>query len=412
MRLVFFLCRWIAFLVLIALMASTQAQSINDKVRIRLESLWENAAPSNLSAQDVPLPLWQLDTAQSSADSVNILVTDKEDNKSLFIGANEKGPGRFVPLPALATVPSYSLRLFTGLAGQIWIAGTHNYRNPTGTFGHGLTWDAYLAEFDSDGKVVWEHNFGSRSSKTLHDLAALPDGDVIVVGSSNDEQWLARVASDSHVVWERTISLRYAAAVALSGDKIVVAGFDADGEGIWHFSKAGEPLDKQVIEQTDGESAGPGFMRLLVGKSNDEFYVLSARSGVNNSDQSPRARSLKLAKLNQGQLVWRKELSQAGLAGIDSVGSRPDHKSGFCFPMIAGVLANGDPLIVCPAASGAVISRINSTTGDMKQITALWPQTSSCLRSWPRLIVPRPDQRIWLFGTGGCTWLDQISLPN
>jgi len=409
LRLVFFLCRWIALLILIVLMASTQAQSINDKVQIRLENLWENAAPSNLSAQNVPLPLWQLDLAQSSVDSVNILVTDKEDNKSLFIGANEKGPGQFVPLPALATIPSYSLRLFTGLAGQIWVEGTHNYRSRAGTLGSMLS-DAYLVEFDSSGKVVWEHNFGGRSTKTIHDLAAFPDGDVIVVGSSNDEQWLARVSADSHIVWERTIGLRYAAAVALSGDKIVVAGFDAEGEGIWHFSVAGEPLDKQVIEQANGETRAPVFMRLFVGKSNDELYVFW--SGGHNGDQSPRARSLKLAKLNQGRLVWRKELSQATLEGLEPVGPHPDRKSGFCFPLITGVLANGDPLIVCPAVSGAVISRINSTTGDMKQVTALSPQTSSCLRSWPKLIIPRPDQRIWLFGTGGCTWLDQVSLPN
>jgi len=408
MRLSFFLCRGIVLLILIVSMASTQAQSINDKVQIRLENLWENAAPSNLSAQNVPLPLWQLDLAQSSADSVNILVADKKDNKSLFIGANARGPGQFVPLPALATVPSYSLRLFAGLAGQIWVEGTHNYRNRAGTIGRMLS-DAYLVEFDSSGKVVWEHNFGGRSTKTIHDLAAFPDGDVVVVGSSNDEQWLARVSADSHVVWQRTIGLRSAAAVALSGDKIVVAGFDADGEGIWHFSAAGEPLDKQVIEPANGQTRAPVFMRLFVGKSNDGLYVFWSEG--RDGDQSPRARSLKLAKLIQGRLVWRKELSQATLEGLEPVGPRPDRKSGFCFPL-TGVLSNGDPVIVCPAVSGAVISRINSTTGDMKQVTALWPQTSSCQRSWPKLIIPRPDQRIWLFGTGGCTWLDQVSLPN
>ena len=339
---------------------------------------------------------------------LNILVTDKEDNKSLFIGANEKGPGQFVPLPALATVPSYSLRLFTGQAGQIWVEGTHNYRKRAGTLGSMLS-DAYLVEFDSSGRVVWDHNFGGRSTKTIHDLAAFPDGDVIVVGSSNDEQWLARVSANSRDVWERTIGLRSAAAVVLSGDKIVVAGFDAEGEGIWHFSAAGEPLDKQVIEQANGETRGPVFMRLFVGKSNDELYVFW--SGGRNGDQSPRARSLKLAKLNQGRLVWHKELSQATLEG-ESVGPRPDHKSGFCFPLVTGVLANGDPLIVCPAVSGAVISRINSTTGDMKQVTALWPQTSSCLRSWPNLIIPRPDPENMAVCHGGCTWLDQVSLPN
>jgi hypothetical protein len=272
--------------------------------------------------------------------------------------------------------------------------------------------DAYLVEFDSNGKVVWDHNFGGRSTTILHDLAAFPDGDVIVVGSSNDEQWLARVSADSHVVWERTIGARYAGAVALSGDKIVVAGFDAEGEGIWRFSAAGEPLDKQVIEQTNFETGGSVFMRLIVGKSNDELYVFSGQPRTQNGNQSPRARSLKLAKLDQGQLVWRKELSQATLGGLEPAGPRPDQKSGFCFPLITGVFANGDPLIVCPKVSGAVISEINSTTGNMKQVTALRPQTSSCLRSWPKLVIPRPDQRIWLFGTGSCTWLNQISLAD
>jgi hypothetical protein len=415
MRLVFFHCRWIGVLLLSVLITSSQAQSVNDKAQTRLESLWENVAPSNFSAQDVPLPLWQLDLAQSSADSVNILVADKEDNKSLFIGANGKGPGRLVQLPALAIIPSFSLRLFTGSAGQIWIAGTHNYRDaPRTSFGSPRLSDAYLAEFDSSGKVVWEHNFAGRTTKTLHDLAAFPDGDVIVVGNSNDEQWLARISvADARVVWERTIGLRYAGAVAVSGDTIVVAGFDAEGEGIWRFNATGEPLGKQIIEKENVERFGSVSMRLFVGTSNDELYVFSARSAVRNANQSPQALPLKVAKLNQGQLVWRKDISQATLQGLKPADPGPDNKSsGSCFPPIFGLLASGDPLIACPTATGAVISRISSTTGELKQVTALWPRTSSCLRSWPKLIVPRPERRIWLFGTGGCTWLDQISLAD
>jgi outer membrane protein assembly factor BamB len=414
MRLAFFHRLWIGVvLVFSGLITSTQGQSVNDKAQARLENLWENAAPSNVAAQNLPLPLWQLDLAQSSADSVNILVTDKQDNKSLFIGANEKGPGRFVELPALAIIPSYSLRLFTGSAGQIWIAGTHNYRDaPRTSFGTTRLSDAYLAEFDANGKVVWEHNFAGRSTETLHDLAVFPNGDVIVVGNSNDKQWLARISADAHVVWERTIGLRYAGAVALSGDKIVVAGFDAESEGVWRFTAAGEPLDKQIIEKENVERLGSVFMRLFVGASSDELYVFSAASGLRNANQSAQALPLKVAKLNQGQLVWRKEISQSTLQGLKSADPAPDHKSGSCFPPIFGLLASGDPLIACPTASGAVISRISSTTGELKQMTALWPPTSSCLRSWPKLLVPRPDRRIWLFGTGGCTWLDQISLAD
>ena len=410
MRLVFFHCRWIAILALIGFMMSTQAQSVNDKARTRLETLWENVAPSNLSPHNVPLPLWQLDLAQSSDDSVDLLVSDEKDNKSLFVGANERGPGRFVQLPALATVPSYSLRLFAGVAGRIWIAGTRNYRDGP-SFASARLSDAYLAELDSDGIVVGEHNFGGRSTETLHDLAALPDGDVIVVGNSNDKQWLARISADSHVVWEHSISVRYAAAVALSGDKIVVAGFGTDGEGIWRFNAEGEPLDHQIIEKAIVERLGPVFMRLFVGKSSDELYVFSARSEPLNN-QSVQVHPLKVAKLNQDQLVWRKELSQATLQGLGPVDRGADHKSEFCFPPITGLLANGDPLIVCPAPSGAVISRISSTTGELRQVTAPWPPSSSCVRSWPKLIIPRPDKRIWLFGTGGCTWLDQISLAD
>lgn len=153
-------------------------------------------------------------------------------------------------------------------------------------------------------------------------------------------------------------------------------------------------------------------MRLFVGKSDGELYVFSARSETLNTHQSVQVQPLKVVKLNQGQLVWRKELSQATLQGLDPVNAGRDHKSEFCFPPITGLLANGDPLIVCPAPSGAVISRISSTTGELKQVTAPWPPSSSCVRSWPKLIVPRPDKRIWLFGTGGCTWLDQISLAD
>jgi hypothetical protein len=397
----------LVFCILLAprFIGEANAQSFNDKLQPHLETLWENAAPSNM-----PLPLTLVGLTQSSNGSAVLLLSDQQNNKSLFIGANESGPGHLTPLPTLTTVAGSGLRLVTGAAGQIWIGGISNYREAL--FGGHIS-DAYLAKLDSNGRLAWERNFEDPNGKEIHDLAALPDGDVVVVGTADNKAWIARISSDGHVVWERTISLGYAATVAIIGDKIVVAGFDADDEAIWRFNSNGEPINHQVIEETIGKHPGPLlFIKLFAGESNGAIYIFSLWSEAFNPHESMSAHPLKVIKLNsQGQIIWRNELSQVVLQGLKVTELGPDHRSTFCMPII-GLLGNRDLLVACPGTSLLLISKLDSTTGELKQVAVQRPLSSLCqeYRSWPKVIVPRSDKAIWLLGAGRCTWLDQISL--
>jgi hypothetical protein len=405
--------RWFAILFLIFLNLPTEAQSINDKPQPRIETLWEKAAQSNLPPQDAWMSL--IDSTQLSSDSAVLLVSDRQNNKSLFVGANASGPGRFVPLPTLANVPAQGLRLIRGIADQLWIAGSNNYRE--GIAG-GRLWDAYLAKLDLEGNLVWEHNFAGQREKEIQDLAALSDGDVVVVGKAGDKTWLARVSADARIVWERTFGLGSVAAVATVGDNIVVAAFDTDGEAVWRFNSAGEPIDHQVVEKISGEQPHPiWFIKLFVGKSDDAVYAFSLWSETLHPRESLSAHPLKVIKLDsQSRVVWREELSQAVLQGLDAAKSEPGHPAAFCFPPVIGLLANVNPLVACPIMRVAMlISQIDSTTGELTQTTVHRPRPSSACeraRSWPDTTIEGPDRTIWLFGAGRCTWLDQISLTQ
>jgi hypothetical protein len=413
LRCIFARHRWIAIPFLIFLNVPTEAQSINDKPQPRIETLWEKAAPSNLPSQNAWMSL--IDSAQLSSDSAVLLVSNRQNNKSLFVGATALGPGRLVPLPTLANVPAQGLRLIRGIADQLWIAGSSNYREG---IGGGRLWDAYLAKLDLEGNLKWEHNFAGQSEKEIQDLAALSDGDVVVVGKAGDKTWLARVSADGQVVWERTFGLGSVAAVATVGDNIVVAAFDTDSEAVWRFNSAGEPIDHQVVEKINGERPHPiWFIKLFVGKSDGAVYAFSLWSETLRPRDSLSAHPLKVIKLDsQSRVVWREELSQAVLQGLGAVEPEPGHPATFCFPPVIGLLANGNPLVACPIMRVAMlISQIDSTTHELTQITVHRPRPSSACqggRSWPNTIMERPDRTIWQFGAGRCTWLDQISLTQ
>ena len=208
-------------------------------------------------------------SAQLSSDSAVLLASDRQNNKSLFVGATELGPGRLVPLPTLANVPVQGLRLIRGTAGQLWIAGSSNYRE--GIAG-GRLWDAYLAKLYLEGNLVWEHNFEGQSEKEIQDLAALPNGDVVVAGKEGDKTWLARISADAKIVWERTFGLGSVAAVATVGDNVVVAAFDTDGEAVWRFDVLASHLTIKSLKKLPASSRAPlGLSSFLLGNPTVRF---------------------------------------------------------------------------------------------------------------------------------------------
>jgi hypothetical protein len=384
----------------------SDAQSPNDNAP-RLETLWEEPVPAKMTP-----PLKLIDLAQSSDGSAILFISDRQDNKALYIGANASSPGQLIPLPALESIPTLGqltpgVRVIAGAAGQIWIGGTGNYHE--GPFG-GRFSDGYLAKLEANGKLTWSRDFQAANGMQIHDLAVLPDGDIVVVGGSDNKPWLARISGDAQIAWEHKPSMRYAATTAAIDDKIVVVGFDADGEAIWRFSYAGELIDHWSIEPGGGP-APLLFIKLFATRDNKGFYVFSIWGETLHPHESLLAHPLKVVKFDsKGTIVWRNEMSQAALQGIDPAASNSSRRSQFCFPPILGLDANGDPLVVCPGRENALISKINSTTGELKQIAVQRPRSSPCeeYRIWPQVTVLGSDNAIWLFGGGRCMWLDRI----
>jgi hypothetical protein len=394
--------------ILFASCFKSDAQSSNEPPP-RLDTLWEGPIPANLAP-----PLTLIDLAQLSHGTAVLFISDRQDKKLLYVGANELNAGRLVLLPTLESVPSLGLRLVIGAAGQIWIGGTSNYRE--GLVGGRLS-DGYVAKLEPNGKLIWSRNFLVENGAEIHDLAALPDGDIVILGTADSKTWLARVSGNAQIVWERSPSIRYAASVAIIDDKIVIVGFEADSEAIWRFSHDGEAIDHWSIEKTPGEHLYPPLsIKLLSAGHNGEFYSFSIWGNKFQPHQTLSAHPpLKVVKWDsQGGRVWRKELSQPALLGLDPATLSPSERWLLCFPPILGLAGNGDAVVVCPKHTDALISQMNSTNGELKQITVQRTNSSPCQkgRSWPRVTVPGSDNAIWLFGTGGCMWLDRIRLAQ
>lgn len=401
---------WIAVQFLIPLLcAPTWAQSVHNEGQARLDTLWVNAPPSNLPSNDVGLPLSLIDLAQLPNGSAALLVSDSNKSKALFLEANEQGPGRFIPLAHLAAVPGSGLRLIAGGANHLWIGGASNHRESM--FG-GHSSAAYLANFDGQGALIWDRAFDDNNAKEIQDMTALPNGDVVVAGKVDNQTWLARISGDAQIVWQRSFALGRVAAVATVGDRIVVAAFDADGEGIWRFTDEGKQVDHFIIDKADQPPHPFWLVRLFSDNSNDAFYALSLWSETFQRQETLLAHPLRVLKVDaHGRTVWRQELSQAGLQGLDVADPALKGPPEFCMPVI-GLLPNNNPLIACPARGALIVSEINSLSGELNQFKASRSPSSPCAtgRSWPNLIVPKSDKMIFLFGTGKCTWLEQVSL--
>jgi hypothetical protein len=126
--------------------------------------------------------------------------------------------------------------LAAGADGGFALAGR---RDPSTTaFGFAL-----LAAHDADGGERWSHTLPADGRAEPAALVALPDRSVVAVGHWERDPraparlWLARVGVDGELVWERTVESagprRAAAAVALPGGDLAVAGYVADG-GVRH----------------------------------------------------------------------------------------------------------------------------------------------------------------------------------
>jgi len=140
--------------------------------------------------------------------------------------------------------------------------------------------DAWLLRVDADGEPVWERRFGGPGDDGVFHVAALPDGGAAMTGHARTgggrgfDLWVARLAADGTVAWERWFDRsRFdagTAVVPLPDGGLAVAGVserdDADKRlDIWILG-----LDADGTER---------WQRLLGGDGNDGAWGAVAADG-------------------------------------------------------------------------------------------------------------------------------------
>jgi hypothetical protein len=389
--------------VLSALIDATSAQPTTDRAR-SLKTLWEIASPGAV------VPAWR-DIAQSAAESATILIEDDARKNGLLVGSNRAGPGRLVPLP----VSDDGLRLISA-DNTLWVGGATNQRRAT--FG-GMLSDAYLAKLDLQGRIIWERTFGARSERELRDMAALPDGDIVVVGGDNQKVWLARISANGQLIWERTFGLSWLASVAVIGNTVFVAAFGEDERrqdgapsrnvSIWRFDIAGRMLGQHRIHTIGEELPKPfWFMKLLVGPAGD-IYFFSSWEFFSTEFSARNYRPVFVKKLDmQGRPIWNIELTQSALQGNPTVGARP---TDFCRPKLI-LLQSGNPFISCATAATISFTELSSTSGEADQF--ILPQVScNGLSVEIEFMMQVSEENIWTWGRRrDCVWLGQLTLRS
>jgi hypothetical protein len=389
---------------LVAFSLASAAEPVNHHAK-SMTPFWSRSIPSNVGIQGTQPGLVLADIVRSSkAPAVLLAVNDGR--PSLLVGPNESGPGRLVPLP----ISGERLRLTQTDEESLWVGGLKNsrYALPGGHLS-----DGYLAKLNRRGQVAWERTFGVKSQRTIDSLTPLQSGDVAVVGRDNESTWLAQISSDGKIVWERYFGLGKGASVTSRGDKIVVAALDVDEPNIndgyredvvvWTFDGAGELLDRRIVRQGINRERGAYFSRLLVERSGDDIYVVSAWSARDT------AKPIEVAKLDaQARLSWRKELSESVLQRSNR---------GYVSCSAGGaVLTNGDPVIACSILGRLTLYRLQSQTGDSEATAMSLPDCHQ--GSSPALFLSQiAASTVWIFGSrpenvqaASCTWLGEIPL--
>jgi hypothetical protein len=356
--------------------------------------LWSDSAPFK---NDPPNSI-SVTSAQSGNELAYLL--SKRDGKQpvLMIDPAPSGPGQLIA-PAIS---GWDLQLAGANGDGFWIGGV---RNPGRLFTGAAVAEAYLVKIGRQGRVIWQRVYGGGHDRSIESIAAVPlSDDVVVAGKYNDKTWIARIASDGRIIWERFVGLGKGSAVAISGDKVILATFETGGGwedvGFWTFDNAGQLLDYQPIRR--GVNHDPRFHagKLIIESSGDATFIFSAWGGLD----SPKP--WEVVKINRlGQPAWRKEFSET----ILNFG-----RGAFNCSIAITILSNGDPLIACPRSGGTQLIRVHAQTGNsLESWVSIPAPPKHCDGKWAGLesIRQKADGTIWAFGVAShCMWLGQIPL--
>lgn len=239
--------------------------------------LWRNVYPGPLKER-----LWSLEisgkaiiaagesVAPDGSSKALVLMTDLDGKESARRLAGDAPAERVFSIQALAG-GGYAL---AGMAGS----------GPR----EGPGYDARIARYDADGKVLWSRTWGGAGFDVAHDLRLLDDGGFLVTGYTDagagrgTDVFLLRLDAGGKVAWSRTYgdpsddrAVHLAvlpdggAAIAgysknATGDwDIVVRGLSSGGDETWtrRFGGAGDELARSIAAAASGSLLVLGHSR-------------------------------------------------------------------------------------------------------------------------------------------------------
>jgi hypothetical protein len=311
-------------------------------------------------------------------------------------------------------IGAFDLHIVEGTENTLWIGGVRGATVSTASTQQSY---AYLTRVDRLGHVLWQHDYGGQTERSIQSLVSLSSGDVVVSGQDSEKTWLARIAGDGTIVWERFVGIGKGSAVTTIGDIIVLVALKAsessqayrEDVALWSFSPTGEPLGERIVREGLNHFDGQRAADIRIKSIGDSAYVFSGWAAY--VDIKPLA----VTKLNtRREPLWTKELPV-------TVQSR-DGRTLYCQSSLT-VLSDNDVLIGCRTApSQFALSRLSTTAGDLSEQTVELSGSPppACARRWGpiRFLREKSQQVVWIFGSpgsvrepNGCGWIGEADMP-
>jgi hypothetical protein len=415
--------RWILALVsLISLGPIAIAQELPSKSEL-LEVFWSRPLSARQSGKKTyPGPRLDDVTVASTGEIFALAWGDR--TQLLWSGLNESGPGKVQPL----NMVGFAAKIALGTDGSIWLGGNTPMRSIT-------PWRIgfpYVARFDPNGKKLFEKIYDDRASanSVLWDLAALPSGDLAIVGYEDNLReyttWIRKIGHAGQVIWDRRLSLgssrgggELGSAVGVLADgTIVMLALEAVGHRpnyreqliLLLFTDTGSLIRRVPIREELHRGNPIGFSpeTIAVVTAEDNIYVLS--NSTNRPGLTPPpglvAQPIEVTKISTtGTIFWTTRLPSAA------------PNAAFACGATMARTASGSLAIACASKGDISIYHLDEQNGEAIRTVAPLPE---CGRGAERVFVlAKPDARIDLLGTlarsadgDGCTWFGRIITPR
>ena len=173
------------------------------------------------------------------------------------------------------------IQQFTGTS---WPGGNEFFLTTDGTTVETLdkgSYDFWLLKISSEGKLIWEKNFGGSEIDEPRGITATNDGNFVIVGDTRStdkdvsnnkggaDLWMLKISTDGNLIWEKTYggtSFDVARSISKTQDNgFLIAGNSRSSNA--DFTNQGQN-DAWVLKV---DNAGNKLWQKFVGGSQNEF---------------------------------------------------------------------------------------------------------------------------------------------